>query len=289
MDFHKNMRIQRVQNNYSANKSISPAFGSWTREVVKEGKPNVDLLIKDVIHRNNTCLCREPITILGPIKHYWENFRDYIVEKYKNVPKVNVYSFGCSNSSEPISLVIGLKSALRDKEFSKYMPIKASDYDPVAIKHAKSGVISIGWKEAVRIDELTNGQFGKFFYRDDPMKNLSKIDYFKIGNIKNLGIMTSLLSDEEKYFYINPEITNNIEYKIADVMNEVDEIEPNNSIVNVSNFWIYLGREKGEELANKLYDKLGNNSCVRIGGFDVAIRADKMLHDAGFISYVYEK
>ena len=74
-------------------------------------------------------------------------------------------------------------AALNKNLFSKFMPIKASDYDPIAIDYANSGTLSVNLEEAKRVDEYTNGQFGKFFYRTTPNENNTIIDYFKRGEV----------------------------------------------------------------------------------------------------------
>lgn len=281
------MRINNIQNN-----QYSPKFGFWERTVVEKKMTANGFHIDNAIkHCNNTWLCREPNNYRG--ENYWIRLANYIIEKYKNVPKVNVYSLGCSNGAEAVSIEAILKSRLSEKEFEKFLPIYASDYDPEAIRYAQTATMKIDYDEARDFDNCTKNTFGKTFYKDSISEQLTKEDYFKIGSFcsgdkKSLIFTTDLIP-----FHIRPEITKNIVYKQANVMEEYKNIEPDNSFINACNFWFYIGKESAQKLAEGLFNILGNNSCLRVGDFDRRADIEDLLPDVGFkrtdIPFVYEK
>ena len=66
------------------------SFKSWVRE----------RYLKTGFNRNNTCFFRDGDFI--------KNLTDMLSEKFKDIPKVNVYCFGCSDGSEALSFIMNM-------------------------------------------------------------------------------------------------------------------------------------------------------------------------------------
>ena len=111
------MQIQTFNPYQIQNKKVTPAsqnFRAWRNVVVDPTKVHISGTKPK--HMNNTSFFR-----LGRI---WENFTNFIINKYKNTENVHVYNFGCSDGSEPLSLAMILKSKFNEFA-SKFLPIIA--------------------------------------------------------------------------------------------------------------------------------------------------------------------
>ena len=217
-----------------------PAFGSFFRSVSTSDNP----LTQQVLHRNNTWFFR-------PNPQYWHIITNFIIEKYKNVPKVNVYNYGCSNGIEPYSFIIMLVSKLGRDGASKFLPIIAKDYDEYAIKMATSGKLELDPGEWEAINSVSDGKVS------DYLKLIRKQKFLGSDKYENVG-----------EYEVSQFLKNSVNYSTADILEDYKNIDPNNSIVFARNFWPYLAVGKKRELAEKLYAHLGTNSILIIGNYD---------------------
>ena len=147
------MQIQNVQNYSYYNQRINPSFKSWTREVLMNPK-NPDALITHVKHRNDTWLYRDCVD--------WNWLCKFLIEKYKSIPKVNVFNYACSNGSEAYTFIMELFSNHDFATAKKFLPVTAKDYDQVAIDYANSGCLKIEKGEKAGVDLYTGGKFDLF-------------------------------------------------------------------------------------------------------------------------------
>ena len=115
--------------------------------------------------------------------------------------------------------------------------------------------------------------FNKFFYGEKvglkgevidfqkiPKEILDKFDCVKRYNPNHRTIG---LSVKQK-----PEITDHIDYSVADITKDWKNIEPENSTVAARNFWPYLTIDKAYELGSNLGQHLKTDSSVIFGHFD---------------------
>lgn len=223
------MRIQNIQN-----KNYSPNFGNWNREVFKT---STDSLVQELKHRNDTQFYRD-----GGL---WYNIVKMLTEKYKNVSKVNTYCYGCSNGSEPYTFLMELMSICKKDVVQKFLPIIAKDYDEIAIEVAKKNVYAIGTREADSILTYTGRSLDYF------LNNTQKYNQF------------------DHHYSAKPILTDNVQFSVADVLEDYKNIKPDNTVVFARNFWPYLSDNNQKELANNLYQQLGKNSTLIIGNFDL--------------------
>lgn len=239
------MRINSVQTNQN-----QPCFVSWEREVFHKTQHS---LVGELRHRNDTEFFRD-----GQL---WTWIVEKLVDKYKNVDKVNIYNYGCSNGSEPYTFLMQLFSSFSEQVVRKFLPIIAKDYDKVAITMAKSNRLPLGERERISIERYTGGKLNKF------MHSITE------------------RTDKEHYYAANPILQENVQFSVANILKDYKKIKPDNSVVFARNFWPYLKDKDQERLAVKLYNQLGANTAVIIGDFDMIghpRRMPELLWDAGF-------
>lgn len=104
---------------------MSPAFTSNNRTIRDESG--------GIIHRNTTVMFRQDIN--------WIDLANFLESYFRDSKKVDVYSFACSDGSEPYSLTASIKNECLNP--NKFFPIMASDYDDEIIKEAKKGTLHI--------------------------------------------------------------------------------------------------------------------------------------------------
>ena len=248
----KNNSSNTFKYNTVLNKNIS--FQSWRRCVYKNDIKDYE----NILHRNNTYFFRDGL--------FWKFLSEFIVEKFKNVSKVNVYSYGCSDGSEAFSFLMRMFGA-HEKDSKKFTPIKAVDYDPVAIEKAKSRTHNITRSEKEIIKLMTNYQYNRFITELDSAPTF----------------------DYDAPVKINDEIFNNVEFKVANILQDYKNIEPDNSVIFIRNLWPYLdnmvGCENQKKLLKNLHSHLGKNSYIIIGEYDVentGCQIENWLKEAGF-------
>ena len=250
------MQVNNIQNCSSQNR-YSPTFKKWYRTVYKE----TSSLTTRLMHKNNTWFYRE--------ENLWKWLAKHLSQRFANTSKVNIYNYGCSNGIESYTFLMELISNYKEDFVKKLLPIKARDYDPVAIERANTGIFEIESIEKDRINSNTGGKFNKFFQQ---------------------------VSSEKPLYKIKDEFKNMVEFNVADIRDGYKEILPENSLVLARNFWPYLGKQSSiSEMATKLYNQMGKNSLLVIGDFDICdgalfnAKTDVHLIDAGFVSINGEK
>lgn len=227
------MQIQNISSINYYNKTQNPNFKSWRREVLHECS-NPKTLTKLVKHRNDTWFFRDCLN--------WEQFGKFLVEKYKNIPKVNVFNYACSNGSEAYSFIMELFSNNDYDIAQKFMPVIAKDYDQVAIDYAKSGLIKIESGEKSSIDLRTNDCFPMFFRESELYE-------------KNLYEPRHILSS-------------NVIFTNANILDDYKTIPKDNSVILARNFWPYLKYNDRVKVIQELYNHLKENCTLVIGRFD---------------------
>lgn len=209
----------------------------------------------NIKHRNTTYFYRQDTD--------WDMLRKFLINKYKNTDKVNTYCYACSDGSEPYTFIMDLKMNAPEQA-DKFLPIIAKDYDSYIINLAKSNTIYVADLEKMELCRKSKENFNRFFGKDDILDKRNN----------SLG----------RVYKINKELSDNVSFEVCNILDDIENIKPNNSIIFCKNFWHYLGsNQKINELAQKLYYRLGENSVVILGkyDFDKMVPCDAMLY-AGF-------
>ena len=256
------MEIKPIQN-YSYSSKTN--FKHWDRTVYKVG---TNIGRENVINRNNTYFFRDPI--------FWIDIVNFLEKKVKDIPRINIYSYGCSDGSDVYTLIMSLLGRKNKDLLKKCSPIIAKDLDPLAIKRAKSNAYYITKSEKEDINLCTQNKFDKFFL---PLEK--KSDVVPEANMQ-----------------INPELTQYAQYSIANVLQDYKKINPNNSIIFLRNILPYIKENSNEtflkdrewktqkKFLKDLYNHLGENSYIVIGGYDryeMGNNLLKTLQEIGFI------
>ncbi len=134
----------------------SPSFGIFFNDVKYDDG--------ELRYRGDTVLCRDDL--------YFPEVVDFLDNKYKNTPKVNVMMHACSDGEEVYSFLGVLISKLKEKA-SKFLPVTAKDIDSEHLKMAKRGVYNISDTEFVMANDYMNGDFYNYF---EPMPSRGSKD-----------------------------------------------------------------------------------------------------------------
>ena len=240
---------------YAINLYNKTSFGTFFREVENEdGK---------IAYRGDTAICRNDI--------YFPDVVDFLDNKYKNTPKVNVIMHACSDGEEVYSFLSVLLTQLRENA-AKFLPINARDIDSTHLKLAKRGVYNITNSEYEIANESLNGNFYMFF---EPMPSLGSQDP-RLKYTKTVKVEHSLKSL--------------VRFKQADIVEDVKNMDLKNTVFFARNFWPYLSSDRARELADLLSTKADNSFTLIIGDYDRVIV--DLLHDKGFVEVaenIFEK
>jgi chemotaxis methyl-accepting protein methylase len=211
-----------------------------------------------VINRGNTCFFRHDLAFDDLIRH--------IYTKHKNVPKVNIIAHACSDGEEAYSFLIKMIDYLGNKEAEKFLPILAKDIEQTNIDVAKNGKYHIESFEKGAIDFY----MGKNFY-----------NYLLPTESKNSVKVSDSIKDK-------------IIFSKSDILEDVKNIDFNNTVLLARNFWHYLEEENIDKLAMNLSHRMNKSSTLVIGDYDKQYNIDRILNRYGFqelygLENVFEK
>lgn len=200
-------------------------------------------------YKNTTYFCRNDLD--------WTKFAKFVESKFKNISKVNIFNFACSDGSESWSLAAVLIKQFRELS-KKFFPIFASDIDFDMINKAKSNQCSARWEDIYEINK-TLGHYS---------------DYFEV-NPNN---------DTEYNICVKPKanLKKEVEFKQADILDEVENLPEENNIVMCRNFWHYLTDEKSKILLGKIAQKLNSTSLIVLGELDRGWGFKELFEKHGF-------
>lgn len=233
------MRVSSVQN-----RPMHPSFKScYYREVLDNAG--------NLLYRSTTDLFRQDLN--------WNAFAEYLIKKFANQEKVNLYSFACSDGSEPYSLAMMLISKLGEAKAKKFFPIIASDIDDVLIQKAKSGELELIVDEEVLdiYEKEVNDPLAIFNMTGLPSSTFFDSSY---NERRSNGAYVTLAHAKDF-------LRNAVKFSTGNVINEIDHVEPKNSVVLFRNCWGYLNPNEQKTLLTKLGNNLGENSVFVIGDF----------------------
>lgn len=237
--------LNQPQINY---RQSQPVFTSNARHVLDESG--------QLLYRNSTAFFREDLN--------WGKFADTLIEKYKDVDKVHIYNYACSEGAEPLSLAMLLIEKLGKEKANKFFPIIASDIDVEVLKNPKQGIIKPSKEDIEYIKNELKSNYSKYIEFDNDFKYDSNLrEHLCSGRIK-------------------PILKDAVNFKNMNIMEDIANIDKDNSIVMCRNFWPYLNYENQLKLVQTLSEKLGENSMCVIGDFDYGIGAmleSKQFHD----------
>lgn len=196
-----------------------------------------------IFTRNNTRMFRDDLN--------WEDFGQYLKDKFKDFNKVNTYLYACSSGKEPYTLSILLQHIFKE-EAQKFFPINAKDIDENLIQK------NIHNQNNERILETSYYPAKLALHLDDKQtKEYITLDEHKIENLTEKTI--------------NP-----VEFSCANILDDIENIDSENpSIIMCRNMWPYVNSSEYEDFAVKLYDKLAKGSVIVIGSYDYKGEAGK--------------
>lgn len=215
----------------------------------------------NLLYKTTTCFFREDL--------HWDSFVKLLNQKYKMAEKVNIINHACSNGQEPYSLVIKLIQHL-GKDAEKFFPIQAKDFDSYNIENAKKGLIGINFNDIYQVNSGTKNNITQFFKYEKSYNSINDLTLVPKDNIKNKVIFSQ-----------------------SDILKDLEQKQPDNTVILCRNFWPYLSAKTREKLASLLAKNIGTNSLVAIGSFDCSKDILHLLEKRGFretsVSNVFSK
>lgn len=216
---------------------------------------------RGVVYRNNTTFFRNDFP--------WSIFQYIFEEQFQNAPFVNFYDFACSDGSEPMSFAVFIQEKLSQYK-NKISNIYAYDTDDEMINLAKSGYCEASEVALERLNEMSGGDYHKYF-------NDIELDNYAIYNdaISPKSIISSM-----------------IQYKKGNILDLVDKLPAKNNIISCRNMWGYLLQHEKELLLEKLSKKFDGTSLIFIGKFDKDCHIPELLKMYNFSeihSYIFKK
>lgn len=222
------------------NQNISINFGTSYRKVLKPGYTLGE--------------CYEASTYFFVEDLQWNKFFNHIIEKYKNTPKVNVFSLACSDGSEAYSIAMLLISKLGEEKAKKFFPIIAVDFDRKITRNARKGFMNLSANDELRINKYTGNRLNAFFERT-AQTFLSE----KKGSTDNSELLTK--------FKQKPILQDKVNFITEDLNTYVEKMPDKNNLIFCRNCWPYLWKTRNE-FAQKLSEKTDINSYLILGYFD---------------------
>lgn len=289
------MRIDAIQKtNYCVydkrNQKPKINFSGWERNVYHMvPKAGVDYPLSVFPkYRNNTWLLRGGDEIPRII--------DSVVKINEDVSHVNTRIYGCSNGAESYSMYMSLASRYGKDIVSKFSPFRAMDIDEYAISIAKSGELPIDYEEFLNIQIFTHNKFNEFF---DGKKYGVPDGYFNpfVNNAELEKIFTGRTFfdgnsfETGRRFCLNKDHINHIEYSVADITKDCENIEYERTFLSARNMLPYLDDDDILRLITVLGKRLPQDSCIALGSYDLVPVIDRnysfdlltILEDNGFI------
>lgn len=233
MGFILNMQI-RNQTQFNNKPLYTPNFkGNWRTVKDELGK---------VCYRNNTEFFRIDLN--------WNKFTDMLIDRYRNADRVHVYNYACSEGAEPFSLAMLLIKKVGDQNARKFFPIIASDVDETILVNPKQGKLKLSLGDIYLMRKVLGNDYLKFVSHEKDFRYSSKFRH--------------ILCNAE----IKPILKGAVEFHQANILDEIGNIEKDNSLVMCRNFWPYLSKENRQRLTQTLSERLGSNSMCVIGSYD---------------------
>ena len=231
------MRINSIQAYYK------PTFTNYSEKRINNGYTSY----------TTTCFFRNDMD--------WAGLMFLMNKKYKDVPKVNMICYGCSDGEETYSLALKILRTL-GKNKDKYFPIIAKDIDYDSIFRAKRGSYNVSPSEISNLNANSGIDFYRYFSTEED--DFTNKTYLKVKDI----------------------LKENIIFKKGDILKEINDIPSENTVLICRNFWPYLPYDEQFKLAKALGEKMKPSSLVILGEYDMCpanpISVIKLLIKNGF-------
>lgn len=182
----------------------------------------------------------------------WNEFGEYLKERFKNTDKINTYDYACSEGCEAYSLSMMFQHKFKD-DAEKFFPIYTRDIDENTI--------------AENIENQKTGQIN----RKLGVKQIANEINMSPSEIKEVFVITKqrLVSQPEIASALKETVTKPVIFQEANILEDIENIDSKHpSIVMCRNMWPYVETEEYPGFANALYDRLKEGSIVVLGAYD---------------------
>lgn len=204
-------------------------------------------------YKNDGTLSHESSTHFFVDDIHWNRLFNELIDKYKDTPKVNVFSLAGSDGSEAFSIAMLLITKLEDKA-NKFFPVTAVDLDDNVMQLARSGYIYLSKDDELRINRYTKNNLNKFFERTNKTYLTDKI-----GGSDRQELLTC--------FRIKPILKDKVTFVNDNVDNFLTTMPNQNNLIFCRNCWPYFFKNE-QKIAQKLSEKTDKNSYLITGDYD---------------------
>lgn len=188
----------------------------------------------------------------------WDDFVKLLRYKYRNIDKINITNYACSDGSEPYTLALSILE--QTPEISKKVfPIIAKDKFQHVLDFAQSGICNIYQSDLYAINYFTKNKFNTYFQ----------------------AVRATI---KDCFMGVRPKapLQNKVIFQQADILEDLKNLPDENNVILCRNFWVYLGQEKYHRLAEMLYQKTKNNGLIAIGSLENGHGIPQILRQHGF-------
>lgn len=191
----------------------------------------------------------------------WSKFAKFLNERFESQDKVKISFFGCSDGSDPYTLILNLLKELGEKA-KKFFPIIASDISESIVKQVNDGKIQLHNKDI------------------EYLKKMNAMDYFERDNKEKIQVFKKI---ELVPFIVKDSLKDKIQTSVKDVRESVKNENYSNSVFIFRNGWTFNTLSEQNEIAKNLYKNSNKNTLVTIGQSDLfKSNASEYLQKSGF-------
>lgn len=196
---------------------------------------------------------------------WWRRFGTFVNEFFKDSTKVNVYNWACSDGEETATFIMQMFSNFPDAA-EKFTPVYAKDYDPVAIEMAKKYVLPLDIEEIYKVNYFTNNNLDEFLTNiPDDCKRLIKMSWLEF----NKHVFRCQELKENVYqAKLNEKYAQHIDYKVSDIFEDYNKINPKESLVIIRNLLYGLNKIHLNSLLENLSNQMQEKSVLAVGKND---------------------
>lgn len=194
----------------------------------------------------------------------WEYHIKRLDRVYKKQEKVNIYSIASSSGEEAFSHLMLLIKLLGLEKAKKFFPIIASDKNEKVIQNAKKGIVKVNENDIAKIKRFLGKDYSEYIQFDNDFNYDPNVDAV---------VCTGK---------IQPLLTDNVIFKRRSIAESIPKIERDNSVILCRNVLSYLEEEEQLEVIKRFLNRLGHNSMLITGEYELGSGLNPVFLDNGF-------
>ena len=196
----------------------------------------------------------------------FKQFAQLILRDFNDCPKPQIYVMACSDGSEPYTLAMYLNE-LDSEGAKKFLPIKATDMDPVILSYAKQYKLNMTQDDLIKLRDA----------------DIDYQKYFKKFTPYTMQIQQDKLERMVKTYDVCDFLKESVDFSQKTILQQVVEMDKNErKIICCRNVMPYLGG--ASEILHhlcKISEKMQKGDIFVLGNFDRNIKTLQDLEHLG--------